>query len=160
MPAKKIKKLGLEGLIEPELVEEYLQTKKLKEEKKEKIAAFASLFIGLVFLVVFVFANTFFVKQIPKKEVAEVKSTLTIQNTKVVAGQPVTWTTLVKKSDIASGKYLLKLPKGAFNVKITTVSAKQAKTILKTKPKLQLSQKQRAQLAIAPLKLIKSQQSI
>ncbi|MGD0576648.1 MAG: DUF1566 domain-containing protein [Candidatus Staskawiczbacteria bacterium] len=76
--------------------------------------------------------------------------TQTIKTTVAVAnGQPIQWTTLIKRSDITKGNYLLKLPKGATQIKITNITVKQAKAVLKTQPTQQLSLKQRQDIALA-----------
>jgi uncharacterized protein (TIGR02145 family) len=77
-----------------------------------------------------------------------IKSVITKQNTTIVAnGNPIQWTALVKRSDIKSNQYLLKLPKTAKNIKVQAVSVKQAKNILAEKPKELLSLNDRVAIA-------------
>mgnify|MGYP001575280427 CR=1 FL=1 len=79
-----------------------------------------------------------------------IKNVSVKQNTTIVAnGNPVEWTTLVKRNDIKSSQYLLKLPKNAKNIKISSITAKQANEILSAKPKEQLSLTQRQAIAVA-----------
>ena len=81
-------------------------------------------------------------------QAAIIKTAQTIKTVSIVAGgQPVQWSVLVKKSDITNKSYLAKLPKNAKNIKITTITASQAKDILKTPPKQQLSLQQKNQIA-------------
>ncbi len=82
-------------------------------------------------------------------ETAIIKTTNTVKTSKIVVGSPVKWTTLVKRSDINSTNYLLKLPKSAENINITTTTPQEAENILSTPPKQQLSLEQRNKLAIS-----------
>ncbi|MEI7424987.1 MAG: hypothetical protein WCK10_02630, partial [Candidatus Staskawiczbacteria bacterium] len=79
-----------------------------------------------------------------------ISSAVTKQNTTVVAGgSNIKWTTLLKKSDIANGKFLLSLPKSAKNIKVSTISKQQADIILQSTKVEQVSQKQRQSIAIS-----------
>jgi hypothetical protein len=70
------------------------------------------------------------------KNNAVIVSAQTRQLTQIVAGgSPVQWSVLVKRSDIASGKYLAKLPRAAENITISVVGAKEAASVLHTAAK-------------------------
>ena len=112
---------------------------------------------GLVIFLLFVAIASFFIPQSKFNQAAVVRTSITTKNTTIIAnGGSVKWTTLVKQSDIKSGQYLLKLPRLATNIKITTINAKQAKAVLQAQPKEQLSFKQRQNLAIATQKKSKA----
>ncbi len=88
--------------------------------------------------------------QLAKINASTIKNVSVKQNTTLVAnGSPVEWSALVNLKDIKSGKHLLKLPKGATNIKIQKITPKQASAVLQAKPKEQVSLKQRQQLALA-----------
>jgi len=126
----------------------------LKKPASNKTAGVVSLSIAasLVILLGIVAFPSFFYSPLPDQTALIAPTqTQTVKTSSIVAGgYPVQWTTLVKKSDINSNQYLLKLPKSAKNIKITTVTAKQAAATLKAKPtEQQLSLKQKEQLARA-----------
>jgi uncharacterized protein YjdB len=100
----------------------------------------------LLIIVVAVFVNGSF------KKAAVVKGVV-VKQEQIVAGQPVKWTMLIPQSQVKNGKYLAQLPKNAINVKVETVSAKQAQNILSAVPKKTLSLGQRQQLAVSPTKM-------
>ena len=105
---------------------------------------------GLVVLLMIFIAVSFFIPHNKFSQAEVIQTAVTKQTSMVVAGgNPVQWTALVKRSDIKSGKYLLKLPKGASNIEITTITAKKAEAVLKAKPKEQLPLKQRQNIALA-----------
>ena len=52
-----------------------------------------------------------------------IKTAITRQTSQAVAGRPVTYSALVKRSDITSTSYLLKLPKNAKNIRISAAPA-------------------------------------
>jgi len=99
-----------------------------------------------VVLLLFVAANFLIPQQSINPELI-IKTAVTKQISTVVVSQPVRWTALVKRSDITSNQYLLKLPDEASNIKIKTLTANQAKLVLQSKPTEQVSLQQRQQLA-------------
>ena len=104
---------------------------------------------GLV-VILFVAATVLFFIPHKSNQSLVIKNVVTKQSTNIVAnGNPIEWTALIKRSDIKQGQYLLKLPKSAKNIKITTISVKQADDILSAEPKNQLSLKQREEIAVA-----------
>ena len=106
---------------------------------------------GLLVVLLLAVSVSFFIPQHNKlNQTAIIKSSTIKQTSTIVAnGNPVEWTALVKRSDITSGQYLLKLPKNAKNIKIQTITSQQADTILQSKLKEQLSLKQRNAIAKA-----------
>jgi len=127
---------------------------KNSDQKKNKSLSFNPLlalqgvFVFTITLIaLFSFSNIFFSQ-------TKVDQTLVIQKsvskpTEVfVAGQPIKYITLVKKSDITLGQYLAKLPKGAENIQIKIISQTESQKILtQTKPKNTLTQDKRKILA-------------
>ena len=114
----------------------------LNKPAAPKTAGAVSLLIAaclVIFFSVSIFPTIFHGTHINQTAIIDSAQTQTIKTSPIIAGQPVGWTTLVKRSDIKSGQYLLKLPKGAANIKITTVGEKQAGKILSVKPNQQLS---------------------
>lgn len=103
---------------------------------------------GLAVLLIFFAVALFFIPQLKINQSLVVKSAVIKQNTTIIAGgNPVKWTALIKKSDVNSSQYLLILPKNAKNIKISSITANQAKAILASNPKEQLSLSQRQQIA-------------
>ena len=103
---------------------------------------------GFVVLLLLATIASFFVPSNKTNSVAVIKSAQLKQLSLNIAGRPTQWTILVNKSDITKQNYLAKLPRNAQNIKVTTITKKQAKAILSTQPK-QLSLKEKNQLALA-----------
>ena len=58
---------------------------------------------------------------------AVIKDVKTFQTEGAVVGKPIKWTAIVNLKDIKSGEHLVEIPKSAKNVKVKTVTAKEAK---------------------------------
>jgi len=105
---------------------------------------------GLVVILLLVAIASFFIPQHKIDQALIVKNTLVKQTSAVVAGgQPVKWTLLVKRQDLTKGQRLVQLPKSAKNIKISTITATEARAILQSKPQQQLSLTQKSNLAAA-----------
>lgn len=103
------------------------QIKKLTKNRRSRfilITSFSAVFVLIVFGFLFIFSGKGGIDQKLVIKPVVVKTTET-----VVAGYPVKWTMLVKRSQINNNQYLVQLPKGAKNIKIQTINGKQAKTI-------------------------------
>ena len=98
-----------------------------------------------VLLLSFLLANLFIVTPHKYSPNLAIKSAITKQvSVAVVGGSPVEWTALVKTSDVKTGEngqYFIKLPKFAKNIKVSKISAEQAKNILQAPPINQLAKK-------------------
>ena len=144
---KNNQEINSEKISHPErLVLEY-KIEKNKIIKKEQKAVLIS--VLAIFLVAFlgVTSNSIlFPKTVPASKVA--KGVAVVKN-KIVSGQTVKWTMVVAKSQVKDGKVLAKLPKSAKDIKIATISSKEAKIISTSKPIQQLSLTQRQKLATA-----------
>ena len=126
--------LNSSGIIKPELVKEFLQNKRLKEKRKEKIYTVASVFVALAFILFFASLNAVSVRN---QTVAINKSTINskdivVQKTQNIAGQPTHWVKIVPLSEISKDKNLIVLPKNATNINIKVdgknIALKQPKT--------------------------------
>ncbi len=117
----------------------------LKEPISPKIMGGASLLVALSLILL---SSVSIFKAPEVNQVAVIKSAQTIKTASIVAGgQSVKWTTIVKSSDINSGKYLLSLPKKSKNIKVSAINTQQARDILSLKPQNLLSLDQRIKIA-------------
>ncbi|MCX6721798.1 MAG: hypothetical protein NTY04_01210, partial [Candidatus Staskawiczbacteria bacterium] len=121
------------------------QELRIRDIKKEKRVVLFSLLAVLLIIFLGTTAGTFAPK-IPQDKVIK---GVALKQEQIVAGHSVAWLTLIKNKDLSDGKHLVKLPKGATDIKINTISSAQAEGILLSKPKEQLSLAQRQQLAMA-----------
>ncbi len=136
----------------PELIVAYEGKKLAKKQRKKNIIIWSCVSVVFLFLVLGVSSAILF----PKIPANKVVKGSTIKQEQIVAGQPAKWVTLIPKSQIISGKFLAQLPRGAQNIRLTTVSAEQAKNISTRKTAQQLSLVQKQQLSATPLKISKN----
>ena len=100
-------------------------------------------------IIVFIILLLIIIPKPKLNKLAVVKSVQVKQLTQAVAGgQPTQWIALVNREDITKKSYLAALPKNAGNIKITTMSADQAKDILKAQQQ-QASLKEKKAIAEA-----------
>jgi len=96
---------------------------------KNPLFIYGAIIFVIIAGLIFIFASLF----LPARTIDE---SLIIKNIKIkqvatiIIGQPIKWTVLVKRSDINSGQYLVKLPKKADNIKISLIKGEQAEKIL------------------------------
>ena len=136
---KKTKSTSKKLSFSADLIHSYKQ-KKIKREKRLVLFSIITVFL---FILLGIGANVF----LPRIPSAKVVKGIAVKQEQIVVGLPVKWTMLVERSQIEKDKYLAKLPKGAGDIKISTISASQADSILSSKPKEKLSLDQRQQLA-------------
>ena len=105
---------------------------------------------GLVVLLLIFVSISFFIPQHKVNQASVIKAVALKQSSTIIAGQPVKWTVLVKRSEIANGKYLLKLPKGAKNVEIKSINTAQFEKVL-SEPQEELSLIQKQQSIKSPV---------
>src|SRR3989339_297228 len=110
----------------------------------------ALVFAAFLF-VAFSATNIFFPKH--KIQTANlIKSVVTKQTTAAVAGktsQNIQWTALIKKSNLNNNNFKLQLPKNAENIKIKTISHKDANNIIsQSTPTANLAMEDRKTLAL------------
>ena len=67
--------------------------------------------------------------KMPDKKTIKAGAVLTVQQTKIVVGQPVKWVALIDRKSINGNQYLLNLPKNARKIKITSVTKQKAQEI-------------------------------
>ena len=130
-----------------ELIRAYRERKRKRQRRWFLFYIFSAIF--LLAILSFGGFSIYQKLSVPKEKIA---TPIMIKRTQIVVGQPTKWVALVPKSQIENGKYLAKLPKGASDIKVATIAAKQAEKIALSKPKQQLSLKQRQQVAITPTK--------
>ena len=128
-----------------ELVQEYKNKK--RREKNQKRAVLISTFSVLLIAFIGISSGVLFS---PKISADKIVKGLAINQNQIITGVPVKWTMYVKKEDIANGKYLAKLPKGAKDIKVTDLNAKNTASISLAIPKQQLSLEEKKALASIP----------
>jgi hypothetical protein len=81
-----------------------------------------------------IFASSFFVTkpqpQITQSQIIKDKETITTQTSRIIAGEPVKWTAIVKSNSINTNQKYIKLPQGAENIKVKAITKNQAKQIV------------------------------
>ena len=92
---------------------------------------------------------------LPKPQISQsqiMQTAIVKQVSPAIAGENVKWSVVVKKSDIASNKNFIQLPKSAKNIKIKSITKKEAQNILSKdifQSNSQLTTKERKKLAEA-----------
>jgi len=107
--------LNSSGLIKPELVAEFLQNRKQRQEKQTKIIRNISITTAVFVLTAFVGFEIISTKnqnaELARRTI-DSQNTIT-QSTQIVAGRTTQWTKIIPISEINNGKNLIKLPGSA-----------------------------------------------
>lgn len=112
-----------------------------------------AVFASVVFISLFSGNFLFFKTKVPDSKI--IKNTFVRQTSSIVASQPVKWTTLVRRNEIKDSQNLVQLPKTARNIKIKTITEKEAEQILfqqKSDPLKQLTLEERKKLASSSIR--------
>ena len=91
------------------------EKEKIKKEKK-----------AVLFSCLFILLFTALIINSDKSWQSKVATGLALKQEQIVAGHPVKWTMLVKKEDLTNGKHIVKLPKGAKDIKVSNLSKEEA----------------------------------